>query len=194
MEQWIHFYKEYFESEKERNRFILKCESLRPQSDSHKAKIMMHQGKRLVSIANEMESVAGGRDSLKLMFLIIACENVYKLSLGKSLRGDSNKSVKKFFNVFVSPEDKEILTKGIHLITPEESDYDLADIIEALYKIRCDIVHEGYYWGFDFACKRYPTVLSGRGTDLQLRVSLQYEDLRGIIVRGIIRAVERHIN
>jgi len=188
MQQWVRFYKEFFDSEKELNTFILKCEAVVKGDPEHRAKKMMHQGQRLISLANSMESVAAGRDALKLMFLIIACENISKLHDDFDAAGNSKVHVIKFFKNFLTQAHQDTLQKGIELCGKE---YDLTDVIVALYVIRCDVVHEGHYAGFDFASKTYKSVLCGRGTEQQFRVTVTYEEFRQVIVQGIIEATKR---
>lgn len=48
MKQWVLFYKEYFDSEKELNHFILKCEAVLKEDPEHRAKLMMHKGKKVI--------------------------------------------------------------------------------------------------------------------------------------------------
>ncbi|HHF3262430.1 TPA: hypothetical protein ACVO3I_004346 [Vibrio diabolicus] len=187
MKQWVLFYKDYFESEKELNEFILRCEAVLVDEPEHRAKVMMHQGKRLVSLANSMESVAASRDALKLMFLLIACEHISKLYEEFDGVGQSKAHVIKFFENFLTEADKLQITQGIELCGKE---YTLADVVKALYASRCDVVHEGHYFSFDFASEKHKSVLTGRGTEQVLRVKLTYEQFRKILVSGIIRAVK----
>lgn len=68
----------------------------------------------------------------------------------------------------------------------------LDEVIDTLYDIRCDVVHEGNYWGFNFATEGegFPLILSGRNAKRILRVRISYADFRDIVVRGIIKAVQ----
>ncbi|WP_394143213.1 hypothetical protein [Vibrio atypicus] len=187
MEQWIRFYRDYFDSEKELNGFVLKCEAVLRDEPEHRAKIMMHQGKRLVSLANGMESVAASRDALKLMFLIIACEHISKLYEDFDGVGASKAHVIKFFENFLTEAEKSQIVQGIELC---DRKYGLTDVVKTLYASRCDVVHEGHYFSFDFASELHPSVLTGRGTEQILRVKITYEEFKKIIISGIIKAIE----
>ncbi|WCE31124.1 hypothetical protein [Vibrio sp. SCSIO 43137] len=188
MEQWIRFYKEYFDSELELNKFILKCEAVLKDEPAHRAKLMMHQGQRLVTLANGMESIAASRDALKLMFLIIACEHIAKVHDQFVGEGQSKAHVIKFFENFLSTEEQQTLVRGIELCGGK---YNLQDVVKELYTSRCDVVHEGHYFSFDFATQQFPSILSGRGNKQLLRVTLTYEEFRKLVVSGIIRATKQ---
>ncbi|MFH4436822.1 hypothetical protein [Vibrio diabolicus] len=188
MEQWVRFYKSYFDSELELNKFVLRCEAVLKNEPEHRAKLMMHQGKRLVTLANGMESIAASRDALKLMFLIIACEHIAKVHDQFVGEGQSKAHVIKFFENFLTVEEQEKIVRGIELCG---KDYNLQDVVKELYSSRCDVVHEGHYFSFEFATQQYPSVLSGRGGKQMLRVTLTYEEFRKLIVSGIIRATKK---
>ncbi|EGR4374131.1 hypothetical protein DDM70_17340, partial [Vibrio cholerae] len=67
---------------------------------------------------------------------------------------------------------------------------DLDTVVSALYSIRCDVVHEGNYWSFDFANAYGPSVWSSKDGNQILSVRLTFEDLKDIVVEGIISAVK----
>ena len=58
-----------------------------------------------------------------------------------------------------------------------------------LYSVRCDVVHEGKYWRFNFATEKHKSVLTFGANEQILRVSIYYEELRDIIIKSIIRAL-----
>ncbi|OLQ95147.1 hypothetical protein, partial [Vibrio panuliri] len=139
MEKWLNFYRPYYESEEELVTFVERCESLTLDDDNHRAKIMMHQGQRLTNISSLMEEVAAGKDPLKLLFLLVAAENISKLHLSKSEDGYSKFHVKRFFQTFCSNQSKNALVDKIEVIKKPR---DLNTVVDALYAIRCDVVHE----------------------------------------------------
>lgn len=87
-------------------------------------------------------------------------------------------------------QDQLTITCGIEICGQESS---LDDLIAFLYDVRCDVVHEGTYWGFDFATSECPSVLTGIHPDQVLRVKMQYEEFRDIVARGIIVATQQVI-
>ncbi len=151
---------------------------------------MMHQGKRLLSIAQAMECVVAGREPLKLLFLLIAAENISKLHVSTDEDGRSRYHTKRFFRLFCTNEDKEKLLSCLE-ITQQESTLD--ELIDVLYDIRCDVVHEGTYWGFDFATPETPSVLTGLNPNKVIRVKIKYQEFQDIVARGVICATQELI-
>ncbi|EGR0320073.1 hypothetical protein FDM49_11980 [Vibrio cholerae] len=187
MEKWLDFYRPYFDSEPDLRSFVEQCEALSLENDNHRAKVMMHQGQRLSTISSSMELVASGRDPLKLLFLLIAAENISKLHLSVHEEGRSKFHVKRFFNTFCNGEAKKELVDKIEVIRKPR---DLDTVVSVLYSIRCDVVHEGNYWSFDFANAYGPSVWSSKDGNQILSVRLTFEDLKDIVVKGIISAVK----
>lgn len=190
MDSWLDFYRIYFPNEEALKCFVEGCEKLEFDDPRHRAKVMMHQGKRLLTIADAMEAVVSGRESLKLLFLLIASENISKLHADYAGERDSKLYVKRFFNEFCTPEDKSAIRGGIERIGQKSS---LDNLVSALYDVRCDVVHEGTYWDFEFASPECPSVLTGSQSDQFLRVKMQYEEFRDIVARGIIVATQQVI-
>jgi hypothetical protein len=190
MDVWLDFYRAHFPDEEALKCFVEGCEQLEPDDQKHRAKIMMHQGQRLLTIADAMETVESGREPLKLLFLLIASENISKLSLAYEGEGQSRHHVKRFFNEFCLAQDKLAIKHGIE-ICGQVSNFEA--LISVLYDVRCDVVHEGTYWGFDFATPESPTILTGTHPNQVLRVKMQYEEFRDIVARGIIVATQQVI-
>lgn len=186
MDKWLDFYQPYFDSEKELVAFVEQCESLTLEDENHRAKIMMHQGQRLSTISGAMEDISAGRDPLKLLFLLIAAENISKLHLSTDEEGRSKFHVKRFFQTFCCAQAKRNLIDKIEVIKKPQN---LDIVVSALYAIRCDVVHEGHYWGFDFATDARPSVLSSKDGSQLLRVRLTFTEFQEIVVNGVISAV-----
>ena len=190
MEAWLDFYRAYFRNEETLRFFVVRCEQLESHDQKHRAKVMMHQGQRLLTVADAMDSVVSGREPLKLLFLLIASENISKLHDAYDGEGKSIYYVKRFFNEFCRKEDQLAITQGIEKCGQESN---LDDLVAVLYDVRCDVVHEGTYWGFDFATPESPSVLTGNHPEQVLRVKMQYEEFRDIVARGIIVATQQVI-
>lgn len=190
MDAWLDFYRAYFPNEQALKCFVEGCELLEPGDPRHRAKVMMHQGQRLLSIADAMDLVAPGREAIKLLFLLIAAENISKLHADYDGEGDSKNFVKRFFNDFCAAEDKLTVTNRLEKIGGPAS---LDDLISVLYAVRCDVVHEGVYWGFDFASPECPSILSGKNSDQVLRVKMSYQEFRDVVARGIVAATQEVI-
>jgi hypothetical protein len=189
MEAWKNFYRPYFDNERQLIDFIEVCEGLEPDDIRHRAKIMMHQGQRLISLSENVEKLEIDRDPLKLLFLLVCAEAIAKLHADYKEDGQSPKFVRCFFHTFCSDEEKSSLLKGIVLC---DSKPDLDKVIGALYLVRCDVVHEGLYWGFSFATAGYRSMITGRGRDGQvLRITITYNELKKIVCNGVIRATRQ---
>jgi hypothetical protein len=62
--------------------------------------------------------------------------------------------------------------------------------VDILYDVRCDVVHEGNYWGFAFHDGSTPML----NTDPDVIVNIRLDDLRTIVIHGSINAVTERLN
>ena len=95
--------------------------------------------------------------------------------------GRSREYTKQFFNRFASHEDRALIRLGFFDL--EQRPLSLGAVIDALYDIRCDVVHEGNYWSFSFKTGHYG-MLSGE-YDLIAQISLH--DFRSVVGVGDTR-------
>jgi len=147
----------------------------------------MHQTQRLVSIANDLPEIRPGRESLQLLFLMICIEHISKLHDDFTEEGQSKKYVKRFFTEFISESDKNKLSASIIDNTASPmSPLGFEKIVDLLYAVRCDVVHEGKYWGFSFRDGSTPML----NVDPDVNVYLTFKELRDIIVKGCINAIK----
>ena len=184
MDKWINFYSTHFEDRQETINFVQLLESLDLEAPNHRAKIMMHQIQRLVSLADNIQKTSENRDALKLFFLIICAENVSKLQANYIDDDKSKFYVQQFFVNFVSSADRSLLERSF-----VDSTFKMLSLHEAigfLYKVRCSLVHEGNYWSFQFA---YPDMPVMCGEHL-LTVKIKFEQLRDIVIRSGINAIK----
>ena len=151
----------------------------------HRQKILMHQTQRLVSIAIDIDQIRPRKQALQLAFLIISCENISKLFHNYDGDMQSKHYVKKFFEVFVSDEDKARIQAGFktHAIKAMQ----VSEIVEKLYAIRCDVVHEGKYWAFHFM-EDIPML----NTDPDVIVQMSFKEFLDIVVRACINAIKTY--
>jgi hypothetical protein len=186
MSNWISFFKPHFVDPHAAEDFVNKCESLTPSDSNHEAKIMMHQTQRLVSISDDFPKLRPKRESLQLLFLMICAEHISKLHDGFTGEGQSKKFVRRFFNQFLSRQDKDRLgSTFIDYTTTPMVALDLDKVIDLLYDLRCDVVHEGKYWAFSFHDGQIPMV----NVDPDVNVYLTLIELKGMVVRGCIVAI-----
>ncbi len=186
METWLNFYAPFFPSREATALFVGALEELDRDTPRHRAKILMHQTQRLVSLADDVETIRPGKQSLQLVFLIICCENVAKLFHDFGEDGQSKAYVRRFFDEFLVDADRGRLAGGLtrHDLQP----LSIREIADTLYAVRCDVVHEGNYWGFHFHDGRMPML----NTDPDVNVYIQFSELRDVVVRGAIQAITRY--
>ncbi len=187
MDKWINFYEPFFPSRSDVESFVSALENLGPDDPTHKAKIMMHQVQRLVSLADDVLTIRPGKQSLQLLFLITCTEHITKLFDHFEEDGYSKRYVRQFFERFLSAAEKEQLRLGFTKFGMKLFETS-QDVVDMLYGVRCDVVHEGQYWGFHFSDNG--TAMLNSNPDVIANISLA--DFRGIIVKGCIRAIENY--
>jgi len=186
--KWIEFYSEFNPGEEDINEIIDLCMTLSPDDPRYNARRMMLQGYRLTCISDAQCKVVIERDPLRLLFLLIAAENVSKMYHDFVDEGKSRAHVRGFFDTFCSDEEKNRIRTGIGEHLKPRS---LESSIDILYDVRCDVVHEGMYYDFHFMTDGTPMLT---GTDPTIVVSITIEEFRLIVVRSIYRAVKQKIS
>jgi len=187
MTKWINFYSPFFASDDETKSFVSNCEELAPDVANHNAKIMMHQTQRLVSIADDLSNLRPGQEALQLLFLMICVEHISKLYDGFMGEGQSKRYVKRFFAEFIPESVKDKLGKSfVDNSSMPMTALGFEKAIALLYSVRCDVVHEGNYWGFSFLDGQIQRV----NVDPDVNVFITLAELRDIIIKGCIRAIE----
>ena len=197
MSDWLPFYLPFFDKQAEAEDFVERCEG--QVLPNNTAKIMMHQTKRLVSISDQMQQIQEDYPLLRLLFLLICAENIAKLAEQFDKDGKSREFVQKFFRLYSIPKEQQRLGRSFE--DDVECPVGLEVAVDILYAVRCDIVHGGRYWGFSFSDgKRRMWNDDPRSDELLKKnkkkkcdaivVTLTFEELREIIVRSCIRAIQ----
>jgi len=125
-----------------------------------------------------------------VLFLIMCAENMAKLHDGFDHEGNSRKYVKKFFNEFLSTADQDTLGCGfVNYHSPGMRPIGFSKAVDLLYKIRCDVVHEGNYSFFAFHNGNMGMV----NTNPDVSAEIQFVQVRDIVVRGCICAIRRKL-
>jgi hypothetical protein len=185
METWIDFYRPFFSSSEEVRRFVQACEQLSPPDNV--AKIIMHQGQRLVSLGDDIPQIRPHHEALRLLFLMMCAENISKLHDGFQGEGQSRAHVRRFFDQFLSDDDKNTIgSEFINHSQHQMPSLGLRAAVDMLYDVRCDVVHEGNYWGFAFHDGQTPML----NTDPDVTAYITFGDFRSVVVRGCINAVQ----
>lgn len=183
-DKWIDFYSPVIGTDRA-SRLVATCQAGPP---ANKAKLILYQTQRLVSLADEIVQLRPGRESLQLLFLLICAEHVAKLADGFESDGKSRFYVKEFFRQFTDVDDRRVLDDGFTTFSHQPLGWEAA--IDALYSVRCDVVHEGNYWDFSF--RDADTWILNQDPDLIARISLR--EFRDLVVKSAARAVEAAID
>jgi len=183
-DKWIEFYTPII-GQASAESLVKRCQAGPPRNT---AKLMLHQTTRLVTLADDIVELRPGRESLQLLFVLICAEHLAKLADGFESEGKSRFYVKEFFRQFADDDDKGMLDHAFSTYSLQSLGWESA--IDALYGVRCDVVHEGNYWDFNFRDK--DTSMLNQDPDLIARIS--FSEFRDLVVRCATRAVERAIN
>ena len=185
MDKWLDFYRPFFLTEADVQHFVQACEQLAPPGNV--AKIMMHQGQRLVSLSDDIPKIRPHREALRLLFLMMCAENISKLHAGFQGEGQSRAHVRRFFEQLLSKNDQDALGSGfVDHSKPLMPTLGLEAAVDMLYEVRCDVVHEGKYWEFTFHDGYTPQL----NVDPDVESHISFDRFRGIVVRGCIKAVQ----
>jgi hypothetical protein len=181
-DDWVNFFCSSFGTRLEAEAWVARCETSPPPNV---AMTMMRQTQRLISIADDIPTIRPHTESLQLFFLVVCAEHVAKLYHQYPGEGQSKEYVNRFFDEFVLGSDRQTLSTAFidvknHLLRP----LSFREAVDTLYKIRCDVAHEGNIWGFAFGMINDPPPVDAK---------ISLSELRDIIVRGCIEAVSRKL-
>lgn len=182
--KWIDFYSPVIGMDRA-TQLVIACHQ---GPAANRAKLILYQTQRLVTLADEILRIRPGRESLQLLFLLICAENVAKLADRFESDGKSRFYVKEFFRRFTDVDDRRILDTGFTTFSHKLLGWEAA--IDALYGVRCDVVHEGNYWDFHF--RDDDTWMLNQDPNLIARISLQ--EFRDLVVRSAASAVQASID
>ncbi|HHX94316.1 MAG TPA: hypothetical protein GX691_00620 [Clostridia bacterium] len=181
---------------------------------------MLNSIRRLVTLANDMEKIRKGKDSLKVFFYVVCIESLYIIKDPKTTM-NKDEMVRDFFKNYISLEDKALIKRTVHKkreneihkekkidflgtnkeIEVLEDKLELTQFAQILIDCRNTFVHEGIYWGFSFA-KDSPvdvpvdlqSIRYMKRTDKYYQVELTYEQFRRICINGFIRLVQEYFD
>ena len=181
-----------FNSEKDAKGFV---EKARKKQDS---KIIVHQCARMLYLADKIHQQ--GRPAFDVLFFIIIAETAAKIKFNFTDEGDSKKYVYKFFEDILNKEEKDILEKSFikypYIEWKNDEYLPLKEVIELLYKVRCDIVHRGVYFDTIFLNDNpdddNTIFLWKKNQSISPRISTN--DLRKIILKGVIEACKMFLS
>ena len=160
------------------------CVRAIPASTSQ-AKIVLHQGARMLWLADQIDTVAHRRPAFQILFFVIAAEAIAKIVFGFSGEGQSKAHVRKFFMEICGPSQQTALG-GIFSRTPSGPGLTAEEAVEVLYDVRCDVAHRGRYYEFSLREPGEPPMLTPYdGAHIVALASVA--DLRRIVAEGAVR-------
>jgi transcriptional regulator with XRE-family HTH domain len=148
------FYKEFFTDDKAMEKFIRDILAFKK---SNKPRRMINNIERLITLADDIETIRPGKECLKLTFIVICIETLYTL---KNIKLHKVKMVVDFFNNYITVKEKELILNHVKRSFADsrfspgmefQKDIDLEIFARIIYEIRSCFVHEGNYYDFHFA-------------------------------------------
>ena len=150
---------------------------------------ILHQAARMIWLGDQLEPVAASRPALQVLFYLIAAEASAKLLRGFADEGQSRAHVRLFFEEICSDQHRLALVSGFRLAS-HAGIAPIRAVVDLLYDIRCDVVHEGRYFEFQMQEPGEPPCISGvRDEVITVRMSIR--DLRQVVLEGAVRAARQ---
>jgi hypothetical protein len=181
------FYQSAFSSAKESRCF---CERVKTLAEKRPdPQTILHQGGRMIWLADRIDKVAGGRPSFQVMFYLTAAELVAKLVFKYNRENRSREFVQKFFEEICTEKHQTRLAQGFTDLN-RSSGLTCREVIDLLYDIRCDVVHRGQYFLFNLQSEESsdPMMTNARPNWLS-RIKLS--ELRQIMLEGVIQGCRK---
>jgi hypothetical protein len=182
------FYAPAFSNPADARKFVATVKSLNGPAA---AKIALHQGARMVWLADRMEEVAAGRDALQILFYLIAAEAVAKIVFGFKGEGKSRYHVQRFFKEICLDRHRVLLSKALEMVPEQFLTWE--QTVDKLYDVRCDVVHEGQYFGFHLKPEdsTFPLLADSAEPSLNLVAHVSALKLRQIVLEGLVEGVRK---
>jgi len=175
------FYVDVFPSLDSARTFYSQLDALPPEQN--KGKIVFHQTARMIWLADQIDEVARGRPAFQVLFYLIAAELVAKLTFDFEREGESKKYVRRFFAEICDDDTRNRLGGSFGLTWDE--------VVNLLYRVRCDVVHEGMYYGFQLRLEQDDFAQFVHVTDVSYTTTLTVQELRRMVLKGALSASRR---
>lgn len=172
----LNFFSPYVSDKEELTAFIT---AVLKHRDNNIPRRMLNSIHRLVTLADEMEDVRPGKDSLKIFYFVVCIETLFHLRDGNV----QNKAVAviNFFTSYIEPEDQQLILDRFRrslgdekyrfkrlqheiqesyeerISTPDRmrTQIDMEVFARVINEIRNCFAHEGEYWNFNFSKRDY---------------------------------------
>lgn len=182
------FYRPVFADADAASAFVTCVEGLAPEQGT--ASVVLHQAARMLWLADRVDEVASGRPALCILFYLIAAELVAKIVRDYKGEGRSREHVRLFFEDICSQNHRGTLetafTEG-----PFGRALPLREVIDSLYDVRSDVVHEGGYYDFQLPQEddQFLSLTELKGRVLTPRITVRA--LRRIVLEGAVLGAAR---
>lgn len=97
-----------------------------------------------------------------------------------------------FFEELCTDKHRAALIRGIKVDQPDQHS-TVRPIVDALYDVRCDVVHEGMYFGFDMREDPDDVDRLCRVGEQTVIVSMLQTELRQLLLEGAVEAVRTRL-
>jgi hypothetical protein len=164
------------------------CVRAIPASTSQ-AKIVLHQGARMLWLADQIDIVARRRPAFQILFFVIAAEAIAKIVYSFPGEGQSKAHVNKFFLDICGPIQRSALA-ATFARTPPGPRLTAEEAVDVLYDVRCDIAHRGRYYEFALREPGEPPMLTPYDGG-HITALAGVADLRRIVAEGAVRGSVR---
>lgn len=149
--KWLKLYRPQFDAINDFHIFIDKCVKA-----DNRVNMILNRGERLIKLADKSRF-----SSLKIFFLLVCVESIMRISDGKEYKiGISQKSIVNFCESNFCESDKDFFKNSFKNLFHKNENLSFKGIIEFFYKIRCNVAHNGEYWGFCWGGDRVDSVNS----------------------------------
>lgn len=175
-----------FSSLQQAQKFVASIKAI-PRDESP-VKIILHQVGRMVWLGDRIEEVAIGRPALPLTFFLIAAEAAAKLARGFTKEGQSRAHVRLFFEQDCPEPLRQRLVSMLGA-GPMNQLLTTRDVVDVLYDIRCDVVHEGAYFDFHMPRGGDDTPLINQIGDRVVIANLPLVVLRDVVLSGAVASI-----
>lgn len=199
----IQFYSPYFNDRGEAEAFI---DGIHDHAEENPVPMrVLHTVERLVSLSRDIEEIRPGEPLLQLFFLMVSIEATHAIAFPDS-NDPKVEIIIDFFSSYIGPEDQEKLLASLKR-SPEDdraregTDLSIEIVSRILNEARNTIVHEGDFWGVNGF--NFPDDKNRKEVALEIkegkkdpknkrvyRIDLTIDELRSVIIRGLIRFLE----
>jgi hypothetical protein len=209
----VEFYKDYFQSATELEKFLFNVYEYPndPDSETITPRIMINSVQRLVTLADDMDKVRPQKPALKVFFLAVCIESLY-VNAKFDKRFKKYEMIIDFFENYISQYDKDFIINRIRRSLADDkfvpgktfdSKITMEIFSRIINEVRNTFVHQGDYWSFNLAQSNSDYALmqdivieeeKSKGKYERIyEIRLDYDNFKAICIRGFINFIINYI-